>query len=147
MVLGFTRRSPLESLLKHWKEVGEDPYSKRQLGESCSHCSFLYVLEDLDGVEARDLNMLMNGAWKLYNNWERAESRQACREGGLSTASVQAQGGPRERKREGLGWPTSLKRTYGADSAGGPTALHTGRECTLTKVPAPPAAVVPHSEQ
>lgn len=59
--------------MKHWKEIGEDPYTKRQLGEYCSHCWSLYILEDLDGLEAKDLSMLMNGAWKLYNNWEREQ--------------------------------------------------------------------------
>lgn len=74
---GVVRRSPLECLLKHWKEVGGNPYTKLQLVKYCNCCWPLCVLEDLDGVEARDLHKLIDEAWKVYNNQEREEIRQA----------------------------------------------------------------------
>ena len=43
---GILKKSPLGCLLKHWKDVGSDPLTRKQLVEYCNHWWPLYILDD-----------------------------------------------------------------------------------------------------
>ena len=69
------RGTPLGCILKHWKELGEDPLTRKQLIEYCNHWWPLYTLDDgekwpEDGTLCYNTILQLMSFHKREGKWE-----------------------------------------------------------------------------